>query len=227
MPNNVSAVLSGYDRLVDWVSTHMGGIVSLLLRLILGPVLIAAGWEKITGNNWLSQEMLPFPFSLLPVEVSWFLASWTEFLDGICLLLGLGTRLWAIPLAVMMWVAAMSVHWDNGWPAIAPSTPPAVCVPDSPANQASNVFERYIKCYNVNERTIEASERLARAKSILREHGNYRYLNDSGSIVKLNSGIEFAAIYFTMILALLMIGGGRYFSLDYYMTLFLRRQRRE
>ena len=46
------------------------------------------------------------------------------------------------------------------------------------------VFERYIKCYNMNERRIEASKRLARAKTILREHGNYSYLNGSGSIVK-------------------------------------------
>lgn len=224
MSNNLSAVVASYDNIVKWISTHLGGIVSIILRLILGPVLIAAGWEKITGSNWLSQDMLPFPFSMLPVELSWFLASWTEFLGGICLLLGLGTRLWAIPLAVTMWVAAVSVHWDNGWPAIAPSNPPAVCIPESAAHQASSVFERYIKCYNVNDRTIEAAERLDRAKSILREHGNYRYLNGSGSIVKLNSGIEFAAIYFAMILALLIIGGGRYFSLDYYIGLLLRRE---
>ena len=69
----------------------------------------------------------------------------------------------------------------------------------------------------MNDRTIEASERLARAKNILREHGNYRYLNGSGAIVKLNSGIEFAAIYFVMLIGLLVIGGGRYLSLDYYL----------
>ena len=223
MQNNISAVVDSYDRIVGWLSLNFGGVVSILLRLILAPVLIGAGWEKINGTNWLSQDMLPFPFSILPVELSWFLASWTEFLGGIFLLLGLATRFWAIPLAVTMWVAAVSVHWDNGWAAVAPSNPPAVCIPDSDANRASSGFERYIKCYNVNERTIEASERLARAKSILREHGNYRYLNGSGSIVKLNSGIEFAAIYFAMILALLMIGGGRYFSLDYYIGLYLRR----
>ena len=202
MHNKLSGVVEAYDSTVRVLSRHGGGIVSITLRLILGPVLIAAGWEKITGSNWLSQEMLPFPFSVLPVEVSWFLASWTEFLGGICLLLGLATRLWAIPLAITMWVAAVAVHWDNGWAAVAPSNPPAVCIPDSEAHRSSNVFERSIKCINVNARTIEASERLARAKSILREHGNYRYLNGSGSIVKLNSGIEFAAIYFSMLLAL-------------------------
>ena len=211
-----------YDTLLSWLK-HFDGVASIVLRLILAPVLIGAGWEKITGDNWFSPELLPFPFSVLPTDLSWFLASWTEFLGGICILLGLATRLWAIPLAVTMLVAAGSVHWDNGWPAIAPSNPPAVCIPATDAHANSNVFERYIKCANVNERTIEASERLSRAKSILREHGNYRYLNGSGSIVKLNNGIEFAMIYFAMILGLLFIGGGRYLSLDYYIKLFFRR----
>ena len=210
-----------YDRGVSLLP-HFDGVVSIILRLILAPVLIGAGWEKITGNNWFSHDIMPFPFNVIPVEVSWFLASWTEFIGGICILLGLGTRIWAIPLSVTMLVAALSVHWDNGWPAIAPSNPPSVCIPETEANAESSIFERYIKCYNVNERTIEASERLSRAKSILREHGNYRYLNGSGSIVKLNSGIEFAIIYLSMLLALLIIGGGRYFSFDYYLGRFIR-----
>ncbi|MCZ6659237.1 MAG: DoxX family protein [Gammaproteobacteria bacterium] len=217
---------SVYDRAVNAIG-HLDGVASLLIRLILGPVLIAAGWEKLTGDNWFGfqLESFPFPFNVLPPELSWFLASWTEFLGGILLLVGLGTRIVAMPLAVTMFVAAYSVHLDNGWAAIAPSNPPAVCVPNTDANANSNVFERYIKCYNVNERTIEASERLARAKSILREHGNYRYLNGSGAIVKLNSGIEFAANYLVMLLALLIIGGGRYFSLDYYVKLLLKPSR--
>ena len=212
-----------YDLFVRWTS-HLDGVASIALRLILAPVMIGAGWEKITGDNWFSPDLLPFPFNVIPVELSWFLASWTEFLGGICILFGLATRLWAIPLAVTMLVAAGSVHWDNGWPAISPSNPPKVCIPDTTAHAESSIFERYIKCYNVNERTIEASERLSRAKSILREHGNYRYLNGSGSIVKLNNGIEFAMIYCAMFLALLIIGGGRYFSLDYWIGLLLKRR---
>ena len=213
-----------YDRAVGAVQ-HLDGVVTLLIRLILGPVMIAAGLEKLTGNNWFGSaiDSFPFPFNVLPPDLSWFLASWTEFLGGIFLLLGLGTRFWAAALAVTMFVAAYSVHLPNGWPAIAPSNPPAVCIPDSEENRASNFFERYVSCYNVNERTIEASERLSRAKSILREHGNYRYLNGSGSIVKLNNGIEFAATYFVMLLALLIIGGGRYLSLDYWVRRFATR----
>lgn len=232
MARDGTGFLSGidtlYQALIGWFR-HFDGLASLLLRLILAPVLIGAGWEKITGDNWFGYQLdaFPFPFNVLPPDLSWFLAAWTEFLGGILLLIGLGTRLVAIPLAVTMFVAAWAVHLDNGWPAIAPSKPPAICIPSSEAHTQANPFARYIRCYNVNERTIEASKRLNRARDILREHGNYAYLNGSGSIVKLNSGIEFAAIYFSMLLALVIIGGGRYLSLDYYLGLMMRSRQLE
>ena len=222
MPEILSTMARLYDRALGLVK-HFDGVASILIRLIVGPVLIASGWEKITGTNWFASQLdaFPFPFNVLPAELSWFLASWTEFLGGMLLLLGLATRVVAIPLAVTMFVALYSVHLDNGWAAIAPSRPPAVCIEGSDAHAKSTVFERSIKCLNVNGRTLEASKRLAQAKSILREHGNYRYLNGSGTIVKLNNGIEFAAIYLVMLLSLVVIGGGRYFSLDYYVRLMI------
>jgi putative oxidoreductase len=216
-----------YDRLVS-IAGHFDGVASIAMRLILGPVLILAGWEKLSGDNWFagSLDSFPFPFNVLPAGFSWFLASWTEFLGGILLLVGLGTRLVAIPLAVTMFVAAYAVHLDNGWPAVAPSFPSQVCIPGTADHSESSVLERYITCTNVNERTVEASKRLAKAKDILREHGNFRYLNGSGSLVKLNNGIEFAASYLAMLIALVVIGGGRYFSLDYYLGLLTRSRRR-
>jgi uncharacterized membrane protein YphA (DoxX/SURF4 family) len=214
-----------YDWFISLIG-HLDGVASITIRLILGPVLIYAGWEKLTGDNWFAFALnsFPFPFNVLPPGLSWFLASWAEFLGGILLLFGLGTCIVALPLTVTMFVAAYSVHLDNGWAAIAPSNPPAVCRPDTEAHAQSNAIERYIKCYNVNERTLEASARLSRAKAILREHGNFRYLNGSGSIVKLNNGIEFAASYLAMLIALVVIGGGRYFSLDYYVGLLVRNR---
>jgi uncharacterized membrane protein YphA (DoxX/SURF4 family) len=95
---------------------------------------------------------------------------------------------------VTMLVAAFSAHWDNGWQAIAdPSAPFA------------------------NERVLESAERLARAKDILKEHGNYSWLTGRGSLVILNSGIEFAATYFIMLLSLFFSGGGRFVSVDYWL----------
>ena len=215
-----------YDRIVGHLA-HFDGVASIALRLILGPVMMAAGWEKMHGDNWFafSLDSFPFPFNILPPELSWFLAKYTEFFGGMLLLVGLFTRGISAMLIVVMFVAAYSVHWDNGWAAVAPSNPDAVCIADSPAAAEAGAMDRWLKCLNVNERTIEASERLSRAKSILREHGNFQYLNGSGSIVKLNSGIEFAMMYMVMLAALVIIGGGRYLSLDFWLGLFLRRGR--
>ena len=66
------------------------------------------------------------------------------------------------------------------------------------------------------DRTIAATERLDRAKSILQEHGNYEWLTEYGSFVVLNNGIEFAATYLVMLIALLYLGGGRFLSCDYW-----------
>ncbi len=219
--NFARQIMDWYNRTLQ-VALHLDGVVSLGLRLILAPVLIGAGWEKLHGENWFTFQLdsFPFPFNVLPAEFSWFLASWTEFVGGICLLLGLGTRIWAIMLAVTMFVAAWAVHLPNGWAAVAPSAPAAICRQASPSQATASAFERYIKCYNVNERTIDAAERLAEIKTILKENGDWSRLSGAGSIVKLNNGIEFAAIYFMMLLSLAIIGGGRLLSLDHYANLY-------
>jgi uncharacterized membrane protein YphA (DoxX/SURF4 family) len=64
--------------------------------------------------------------------------------------------------------------------------------------------------------TPESAERLGAAVSILREHGHYDWLTGSGDFVILNNGIEFAATYFIMLLALFFIGSGRHVSVDYW-----------
>lgn len=89
----------------------------------------------------------------------------------------------------------MTVHWQNGWLAI--------------AEGGGSLF--------ATERTIGAIERLDRTKDILREHGNYDWLTENGSLVILNNGIEFAATYLIMLLTLFFIGGGRYLSLDHWL----------
>lgn len=168
-------VQPGINRRLHTAVQHLDGVASLLLRLVLGPVLNAAGWEKIKGDNWFAFQQDTFP--------------------------------------------AYTVHLDNGWAAIAPSSPPPQCIEGTPEQAEANLAQRYIQCTNVNARTIEASVRLAQAKSLLREHGGFKFLYGSGALVKLNNGIEFAASYFAMLIALLVIGGGRYFSFDYYLHL--------
>ena len=111
------------------------------------------------------------------------------------LLLGFGVRRVSIPLIITIIVAAATTHAANGWLAI---------------STGSGVF--------ATERSIEAIERLDKAKEILAQHGNYEWLTEHGSLVMLNNGIEFAATYFIMLLTLLFIGSGKYTSVDYWIN---------
>lgn len=169
---------------------HLDGVAALALRLYLVPVFWMAGTQKIAGMEntieWFGDSEwglgLPFPWLMA------HLAAYTEAIGALLLLLGLATRWISIPLMVTMVVAIVSVHWDNGWAAIADSGSQEVAV------------------------------RLGAAKDILREHGNYSWLTEKGNFVVLNNGIEFAVTYLLMLFALLFSGGGRYTSVDYYLS---------
>jgi len=201
------------------------GVPSLLMRLILAPVMIIAGYSKLNLGN----EQLPWTERLLADAnvVSWFgnsdwglglpfadvlafTAGWTEFLGGWLLLVGLLTRLVAIPLLITMAVAITMVHWDNGWFAITPT--------DSQTSPATVLS--WVGIEQANDSLVNSSAaklRLETIKTIVAEHGRPSYLYDRGNIVILNNGIEFASIYFVMLLSLLFTGGGRFVSIDYYL----------
>ena len=167
----------------------------LALRLYLVPIFWMAGDTKLADMDstieWFGNPDwglgLPFP------ELMAWLATLTETGGAIMLLIGFGVRWISIPLMVTMVVAAVSVHWQNGWLAIA---------------EGSGLF--------ATARTQGAIERLDRAKEILQTHGNYDWLTENGSLVVLNNGIEFAATYFIMLLVLFFIGAGRFVSMDYW-----------
>jgi len=171
----------------------------LALRLYLVPIFWMAGTKKLGSMEdtiaWFGNAEwgLGLPF---PALMAWS-ATLTEILGAIALLLGLAIRWFSIPLMATMIVAAVTVHLKNGWLAIA---------------EGSGIF--------ATERTIEATERLQAAKSLLQEHGNYDWLTEHGNFVVLNNGIEFAATYFIMLLTLFFIGGGRYVSSDYWVSKF-------
>jgi len=95
-----------------------GEWVSLIpLRLILAWEFYEAGIMKFNGDNWFShvQENFPFPFNIVPTEVSWFMATWFEILGGLGLALGLFTRFWSISLIILTIVAILGVHWPSEW----------------------------------------------------------------------------------------------------------------
>lgn len=182
----------GYDAL-----TNTGAnIASLALRLYLAPIFWMAGINKLNAFDntvaWFGNSEwglgLPFPFLLAAMATA------AELVGAVCLALGLFTRLISLPLIITMLVAIFCVHWENGWQAIADASAPFA-----------------------NAQVFAAPEKLERARAILEAHGNYEWLTASGKFVILNNGIEFAATYLIMLLALVGLGGGKYHSLDYWL----------
>lgn len=108
-------------RLYSGLTTQLdlaGSYLSMLgLRLLLAWEFWQAGVMKYTGENWFIniQEDFPFPFNVVPVEVSWFLATWSELLGAMALVIGLGTRFFSMSLIVLTGVAWVSVHAGNGY----------------------------------------------------------------------------------------------------------------
>ncbi|MGD8407456.1 MAG: DoxX family protein [Thiohalophilus sp.] len=87
------------------------------LRLLLAYEFWTAGVEKFGGQNWFAhiQGDFPFPFSIIPVEISWFIATWSELLGAVALVIGLGTRFFSLVLIILTIVAWASVHAGLGY----------------------------------------------------------------------------------------------------------------
>ena len=181
-------------RLQGWLdmTRKVDFLGPLALRLYLAPVFWVAGTNKLDGMdnviNWFGNPDwgLGLPF---PALMAWLAVS-TEVLGAIALLVGFATRWFCIPLMIQMIVAATMVHWHNGWQAVADPMSPFA-----------------------NTNVQGAVERLDKAKDLLREHGNYEWLTETGNFIVSNNGIEWAVTYFLMLLALFFTGAGK-ISLD-------------
>lgn len=105
------------DR-IDGIGLWLG---MLGLRLLLGWEFFESGLEKFHGENWFAdiQDRFPFPFNIVPPQLSWQMATWFEIVGGIALVLGLGTRFFGVSLFVLTMVATASVHWPAEWATLA------------------------------------------------------------------------------------------------------------
>ncbi len=207
-------IASVVDDLFKKIRTPFEFSAPLLLRIYLAPIFILAGYGKLQ----LGAENVSFidRFKADPNVVAWFgnpdwglglpapdvlafMAGWTEFLGGWLLVAGLLTRYIAIPLMVTMIVAATTAHWDSGWHAL-------------PESKLTVPWEWKAEAIE------QANIRKEKAKEILKQHGNYEWLTEYGGITILKNGIEFAATYFLMLLALMFMGAGKVFSIDYWIA---------
>ena len=199
--NGITTPACQAQAILDRIRGNLDFIGPVLLRLYLVPVFWVAGnnkWNPFDEGSSLDSVIewfgnaewgLGLPFPALNAYMAWG----AEYVGAILLALGLATRWTCIPLMATMIVAMATVHISHGWQAV---------------HDLSSPF--------ASADAGEALERLSRAKSILREHGNYNWLTEHGNFIVSNNGIEWAATYFIMLAALFYLGGGRYVSLDYW-----------
>jgi putative oxidoreductase len=90
---------------------------NLAIRGLLAYEFGTAGINKLKGENWFMeiQDRFPFPFSVIPPDISWQIATWTELIGPVLLVLGLGTRFASVSLVILTIVAWASVHAGNGY----------------------------------------------------------------------------------------------------------------
>ena len=116
------AIFNFYDNLTSRLRASGDYVWPLVLRLIMAWEFWESGVTKRHGENWFAdipwadwQKGFPLPFDRIPVELNWFLATWSELVFAVMLLLGLFTRFAAISLIVVTVVATAAVHWPAEW----------------------------------------------------------------------------------------------------------------
>lgn len=105
-----------FRDIMNWLGQFLP---QLALRLLLAYEFWEAGLMKLQGENWFNDliqaNKFPFPFNVLPAEISWNIALGAELLGAAALAIGLGTRYWALVLIILDVVAWSSVHASNGY----------------------------------------------------------------------------------------------------------------
>lgn len=112
-----------FNRLQDLLDSFraIDFLAPLAMRLYLVPVFWMAGTKKLADMEstiaWFGNP--DWGLGLPAPEIMAWAAALTEAGGAVLLLLGLATRWISVPLMVTMVVAAVTVHWQHGWAAIA------------------------------------------------------------------------------------------------------------
>lgn len=103
-------VFTGLDWFGQWLP-------QLAIRILIAYEFWLSGIEKFRGENWFGDIMsrFPFPFDLIPTDISWFIATSAELVGAVALLIGFGTRFFAATFIILDLVAWYSVHAGNGY----------------------------------------------------------------------------------------------------------------
>lgn len=108
--NSESLVLKAQE-LASKTTQRLGFLAPLLIRLTVGLVFIGTGWGKLNSLPDVTEffTSLHVPFPALNARV----VATTEFVGGILLIVGLGSRLIALPLAFTMVIAILTAKLDK------------------------------------------------------------------------------------------------------------------
>jgi putative oxidoreductase len=100
--------------LIDWperFATYFSWLAPLVARVTVGWVFLWSGWGKLNDLPTVIENLagwgIPFPNVLAPF------VSIVEVLGGLLLLLGVFTRLAAVPLIIVMVVAVLTAKWPE------------------------------------------------------------------------------------------------------------------
>jgi putative oxidoreductase len=103
----IDFLINGPERLSAWFAW----LPPLFARIAVGWVFLWSGWGKLNALPFVTQNFrewgIPFPEIMTPF------VSGVEFVGGLLLLLGLFTRVAAVPLIVVMIVAIISAKWGE------------------------------------------------------------------------------------------------------------------
>ncbi len=111
----IAQVCSIPGKLSHWFDSRAKDLAPVFLRVLLAYEFGEAGLEKLHGDNWFAGLAFPFPVNLLPVDVSWTMATGLEVIGSIALFLGLMTRFFCAAFIVLTVVAIAAVHWPAEW----------------------------------------------------------------------------------------------------------------
>jgi putative oxidoreductase len=93
------------------LAKRLDSVALLVVRLTVGVLFVSTGWGKVHNLasvvDYFGQLHIPAP------AFNATLASWTELLGGSLLVLGLASRLAALPLMVTMTVALLTALLDK------------------------------------------------------------------------------------------------------------------
>jgi putative oxidoreductase len=113
--SSLNQVISLYDLIRSKLNCFGTWLPQLALRLLLAWEFGEAGFEKLHGSNWFADISFPFPFSLLPPDFSWGMATFFEIVGAFALAFGIATRFFSLSLIILTIVAIAAVHWPADW----------------------------------------------------------------------------------------------------------------